>query len=423
MPIKPMLIKPMVIEKDALELNRDAWRYTPPTADLLTCTLDTSLAMAHDLPVGDWQLARINPRDEGHALLHYEHANGMTVVGQWFAKEEIYQQTVSALCKMDRRHVVTFDKQQMLWQLHGIDHKLPGLAALCLAGGELIVHHPTRRGVVRTIDPVGNEGASTHDTVRYHKVVRPNRTAKLASTMQNVHEAAQRVGITTPAVLAMDEARGVVTMSALAGRTLLRVLEDEAGYGMSEIEACGRRAGEVLAKLHGSDLHCSARHDAGAEQQVLCDWLARLATIAPSLHSQISPFASPILERLATMQETLVPLHRDCYDKQFVVNSRDIGLLDFDTLAHGEAALDVANFIVHCQLRADKSVASLARAAHLAASFLQGYDPSHHTLARLVAYADAARLRLICVYGCRPTQCDVVPQLIASLGRPIIGLA
>ncbi len=45
-------------------------------------------------------------------------------------------------------------------------------------------------------------------------------------------------------------------------------------------------------------------------------------------------------------------LHRDFFDKQVVVDADGRpGLLDFDTLAAGEAAVDVANMLVHLELR------------------------------------------------------------------------
>ena len=71
-----------------------------------------------------------------------------------------------------------------------------------------------------------------------------------------------------------------------------------------------------------------------------------------------------------------------------------MGLLDFDTLAQGEAALDVANFLVHCQLRVWQGYCDHTRAVSLARGFATGYEL--HTLSadRLQAYADATRLRI-----------------------------
>jgi thiamine kinase-like enzyme len=151
-------------------------------------------------------------------------------------------------------------------------------------------------------------------------------------------------------------------------------------------------------------------------------WLERLAWVAPTLHSQVKSHAKEVYAALTADGAPLVPLHRDCYDKQFVVGSSDAGLLDFDTLALGEAALDIANLLVHCQLRVYEKVTTLTRAQYLAYAFVEGYGLTNQEASRLSAYADACRLRLLCVYGCRPTQRDVVGHLAANLGQALLGI-
>ncbi|WP_396134697.1 phosphotransferase [Cellulomonas sp. ATA003] len=51
-------------------------------------------------------------------------------------------------------------------------------------------------------------------------------------------------------------------------------------------------------------------------------------------------------------------VHRDLHDKQLLVDgSGGIGLLDFDLAAAGEAALDLANLLVHLELRVHQGCA------------------------------------------------------------------
>jgi aminoglycoside phosphotransferase (APT) family kinase protein len=391
---------------------------------MLTCALTDEAAAAHALPAGEWHLARIAPRGEGHALLQYQHSEGKLAVGQWFAEQGEYARAVRALTRAGAKGVIPFPAQQIVWQQGGVDTKLPGLAPLCQAGGELVVHHPTRRGVVRQLSSDAADIAQLDERdesteVRYHKVVRPTRAAALATTMKVVQHEAARIGFNTPAVIATDADAGVVTMAALPGQNLLDVLMDEAKYTEEEVVECGVRAGEVLAQLHRSTLQCEAQHDAAAEGEVVQAWLRRLAWVAPSLHAQVAHHAPRLLTALGSDRSAPVPLHRDCYDKQFVVGRQGVGLLDFDTLAYGEAALDVANFLVHCQLRDSKAVTTTARATRLAYAFLEGYQPPRALLTRLAAYADSTRLRLVCVYGCRPTQHCVATRLAATLGQPL----
>lgn len=67
----------------------------------------------------------------------------------------------------------------------------------------------------------------------------------------------------------------------------------------------------------------------------------------------------------------------------------------------------------------------VAEALHLGASggrdvsLLEAYQPSHQVEQRLAAYADATRLRLACVYDCRPAELVLAPHLLALVGRPI----
>ncbi|MCE7989995.1 MAG: hypothetical protein DYG89_53290 [Caldilinea sp. CFX5] len=143
-------------------------------------------------------------------------------------------------------------------------------------------------------------------------------------------------------------------------------------------------------------------HTAGDEIEVLQRRLARLAIVAPAL----APCVATMIERVATALTTAssppVLLHRDFYDKQvFVTADGEVGLLDFDTLAVGEAALDLANGLVHFELRAWQKRCTWAQAAD-AAALLAHYQPSHQVEQRLAAYVDATRLRLACVYACRP---------------------
>ena len=89
-------------------------------------------------------------------------------------------------------------------------------------------------------------------------------------------------------------------------------------------------------------------------------------------------------------------LHRDLHDGQILLApDGTIGLLDADTLARGEPALDLGNLVAHLERFAPDPAAATD-------ALLDGYDPPADTARRLGAYTDAARLRLDCVYAFRP---------------------
>ena len=94
-------------------------------------------------------------------------------------------------------------------------------------------------------------------------------------------------------------------------------------------------------------------------------------------------------------------LHRDLHDKQVVVGAH-IGLLDLDTLAVGERALDLANALAHLELRVDQGLMTAAAARVARRAFLEGADPDPETRERIPAHLGVARLRLAGVYAFRP---------------------
>ena len=151
-------------------------------------------------------------------------------------------------------------------------------------------------------------------------------------------------------------------------------------------------------------------------------WLQRLEAFVPHLGSPFRTVAAGVFERLAASPSPHVLLHRDFYDKQvFADGGGRVGLLDFDTLAVGEAALDVANALVHFELRALQERCPPEQAAAAGFALLEGYQPVAQVCLRIGAYADAARLRLACVYAFRPQEVSVVFALLTRVGQPVVG--
>lgn len=117
-------------------------------------------------------------------------------------------------------------------------------------------------------------------------------------------------------------------------------------------------------------------------------------------------------------------LHRDLHDKQVLL--RDDGrlaVIDVDTLAVGECALDVANVLAHLDLRVAQGLLSPAHARASRTGFLAGLgeatdsdaeDPAweHPESGRLEAYLAATRLRLAAVYSFRPRWRSVAATLL-----------
>ncbi len=149
--------------------------------------------------------------------------------------------------------------------------------------------------------------------------------------------------------------------------------------------------------------------------------------MAPGLLAPFQTLAEPVCAALTAGASSPVLLHRDFYDKQVFWDKTGSGaeadgLLDFDTLAVGEAALDLANALVHFELRALQGTCSPELAQAAAAALVTGYAPDSAVRGRMQVYANATRLRLACVYACRPAGISLSPQLFAQVGRPLVSL-
>jgi aminoglycoside phosphotransferase (APT) family kinase protein len=194
---------------------------------------------------------------------------------------------------------------------------------------QLVVHHPERRAVVCLR---GSDG------VRYAKVVRTTRVAELADIMRTLRALAG-AHFATPEVLEVQEEQGVIMLSALAGASLYELRNSDS------VIAAASDAGAVLHQLHRlSPPNVAVKHTAEDEMRVLQRWLDRLAIVVPKLFQLATQRCDAVFAALVHGCSPPVLLHRDFYDKQvFFAPGSSPGLLDFDTLAVGEAALDLAN--------------------------------------------------------------------------------
>lgn len=341
------------------------------------------------LDTGRLHLRRAWPRTADHLLLEYTTANGRIVPGQWQRKQQRIADAFGALPHTSRAFIALPAPHGAVGlQLHGADTHLPGLGSLltCSQAG-LLVHQPGRRAVVR-LDAAGQVFA---------KVLRPERTAAMAAAGQ-VAAALSRGHFATPQLLACDEQNGVLRWSGLPGVSL-DALPTRAAY-----ERGAYAAGTALRALHAAPPPAAATiHGPNEEVQVLEQWITRTAPFDPVLSRRVAARLPAVSTALLATAGEVKTIHRDFYDKQILISAGErVGLLDFDTLACGEPALDLANMLVHIQLRALQGLIDSTRAQAAAAAFLAGYNPPPAVRARLTVYAAASRLRLACVYALRP---------------------
>lgn len=356
------------------------------------------------------RLRRAWPRGTGHLLLEYVEVDDSdrtvaTVAAQWFADGDQFETVARQTAAAFPAQVATINDSGLLLQRGGADRRLRALTGI-LAHPEatLVVHRPERRAVVRRSGPA----ATT-----YLKVVRPNGRSPQLKAMPFGGLA----GVRTPVAIASDASTGTMECSALPGRALHQLLGD-AGVSEAATSAAFRATGAAVRGFHTSPPPVGAgRHDATAEAEVTERW-----TNNSLAHGVLSPAEAAAaksaladvhgrLARLAAEASSLI--HRDLHDKQVFVDDHErVGLLDLDTLAIGDPALDVANLLAHLELRVLQGHASLDAAQVAADAFLEGYRPAPPLMERMVTYAAASRLRLACVYAFRPRWRGLAGQLL-----------
>lgn len=293
----------------------------------------------------------------------------------------------------------------------GVDPKLPALQRLS-RGADLVVHRAGRRAVL-------------FDGERYLKIVRGD-IRELAATMERCAVLAAEAGFRAPHV---RQREGALELSVVAGTPLQETTGSAWADGLRAW--ADRWAGFVgpgvvgpavvgPAVVRSADPGEHAVHDAAAEQAVLARWVER----TEGWHRLPADTLRPTLDRASRMLAAApMPLgvaHRDLHDKQLITGAEP-GLLDFDTAALAEPALDLANLAVHLDLRAaqgllDESERRWGRGVVVAvARSLQVPEQRWH------AYELATRLRLACVYAFRPRWQSLAEQWMRGLSSPAHG--
>ncbi len=355
-------------------------------------------------------LRRAWPRSREHMLLEYTDPQGALIPGQWFADRMELRRVADETARSARQaRPVTVEALGVLLQAGGADRRLQCLCELVSRpGATLLSHRPERRAVLR----LEGQGGP-----RYGRVLRPSRLNETLASARHLL-AAEGLGFTLPRILETDERRGFVAWSALEGASLHELL----GVPPRLVPAL-RAAGEALRTLHALPAPPNAAiHGARAEQDLLREQLSLLQGLQPDVHRQVGGALEPVVAGLEGEHCGEATLHRDLHDKQVLIDTRGRpGLLDLDTAARGEPALDLANMLAHLELRAMQGRCTRDASTAAAEAFVAGYAPPAAVLARIPAFRAAALLRLACVYAYRPPWRHLARALAeASCGAPVL---
>jgi aminoglycoside phosphotransferase (APT) family kinase protein len=138
--------------------------------------------------------------------------------------------------------------------------------------------------------------------------------------------------------------------------------------------------GAALAELHAQEPAGLARLTREAEAAVLAGLAATLGSLCPHLAARAERLARRLAACLMDEAPEDRPIHGDFHPGQVLVTGNGVALLDFDTAARGDPALDLGTFFAYLEHKALRGKISLARVDGLKTQLLHGYGTSAHPL-------------------------------------------
>ena len=273
-----------------------------------------------------------------------------------------------------------------------------GIGELSGVTGDLAAYRPLARAAIRFERP--GRGVSylriSASKTRYERV-------------RNLAELAGETGLFPRVLGASDRLRGVL-VEGIDGATLHGTVAEADDAWMIG-------TAHTLGALHTHPPRGLPVHSPIDEAEAT-SWMVRRGSMAmPEVLRVAEEPLSRIFEAAAGMgcpAPTMV--HRDLHDKQLVRTPRgDVMLLDSDTLACGDPALDVANLANHLRLRAMFGRLEAGRSESLVDVLVASYPTHGRTLspASLEFYGACTWLRLAGVYALRSHGQRAVAPLIS----------
>lgn len=234
------------------------------------------------------------------------------------------------------------------------------------------------------------------------------REAQTAAQVASAHAALAGVaGLTVAAIERVSLAPAFVATRALEGGLL-------ASREHRDVPEDLAAAGAALARLHDHPFVPARRFGPEDELATLAGW----TSVAGALDAELAEELAPVTRRLPALAPESAPpalVHRDFYDKQVLVSGGDVALVDLDTLALGDGALDLANFEAHLLLRELDRGGSGSGSSAAVAAFRDGYRRGRDLPppGRLGFYRATTLCRLAAVYSLRPGR-PGLPLLLAQ---------
>lgn len=181
--------------------------------------------------------------------------------------------------------------------------------------------------------------------------------------------------------------------------------------------AIARRIVEAAAKLHRTPGLTRRSHTADDELAVLVRVCDAVAATRPAWRGRLAALLEGC-RRLAHEVRALpaVPIHRDFYGDQVLVDGAGLTLIDFDLYCDGPAALDAGNFLGHVREHAVRAPQLAAPLAATAAALLDASEAHAGPEGRRAVQVFGALTLARHVYLCHvvPGRLDHAPAMLAA---------
>jgi aminoglycoside phosphotransferase (APT) family kinase protein len=382
----------------------------PETLDhlrgLQVLEVPASLAATGAVAPGHLELRRAWPRTFQRLRLELVDGRGRVVAGQWYGEpdagarlDRVARRTARTAPDPD---LVAVDRARgVLLQAGGADRRLPGLrTAVARPGAEVLTHRAEQRAVVRLPAGAGSAG--------YVEVVRPGRTQPLVEAAKVV------LPVRTPRMLHHDDEQGIVEVTAVPGDPLRAVLSR--ATATQPVESIARAVARRLRAVH----RCAApaqrpTRDVTREVAWVATWVDRVTSYVPDLQPRAEATLHHCARLLDEPAQPLVFVHGDLHDGQVMVDADDVvGIVDWDGMAGGEGALDLAGLVAHLRLRVLEGTCMPDVADAFEASLLNAYGATARMRSRTEAYVGLLNVRMACQHVFRPRGLSVAARLLAA---------
>ncbi len=155
-------------------------------------------------------------------------------------------------------------------------------------------------------------------------------------------------------------------------------------------------AGRALAELHGQSSRKVAAREPALRIREMRELVDALAVLSPGLADRAARLAEHVAARLCDEGPATKCIHGDLYDKQMLIDSDRVGLIDLDGVALGDPRIDLGLLLGHLDRDVLMGRLPALRVAEVEAALLDSYQQARGQAVGPVApYVAEALLRLV----------------------------